>query len=360
MDAPHPRAGIEMIRAHMQQLPDLGARPAIKLASNESAFGPSPHAIAAARAAAGHMERYAEQGTGALQAAIGGCFHLNAEQIVCGPGSDELLTRIMRAYLEPGQELIYSLHGYAKFANYAWASGARPVAAPDREFRADVEQILALVTDRTRIVALASPDNPTGTYVTDAEARSLREQLPERVILVYDAAYAEYVDAADYRDPASLVDDYANVIMTRTFSKIFGLAGERLGWLYAAPAVAEVMRRLGATFPVSATAMAAGIAAVQDTAHREFVKGESNALRESFSGGLRAEGLRVYPSQSNFVLADFGNPERAEGAYDYLLQNGIIARRLGPAFADCVRISVGMREQMTLCLEHLKTYVRAN
>ncbi len=357
---PQPRKGILEIRPHMAGLPDLDTPGIVKLASNESAFGASPRAIAAAVRAAESMERYAEQGTGELQAAIGAAFALDPARIVCGPGSDELLTRLMRGYLDAGQQLVYSRHSYAKFANYAWSCGAEPVAAADRDFSADVDAILACVTDRTRMVTLANPCNPTGTHLGEVELRRLREALPGDVILVLDAAYAEYVDAPDYGSPAALVDAFPNVVMTRTLSKIFGLAGARLGWLYAAPPVVDVMRRLGATFPVSAASMAAGIAALADTAHTARVHRENAALRDSFSARLRKLGLHVYPSQTNFVLARFVDAERAAGAYAHLLAEGILTRRFAaPGFGDCVRISIGLPGEMQRCGDCLEEYLGA-
>ena len=356
-----PRNGILNIKPHMMATPaGDGAGVTLNLASNESALGPSPKALVAARAALDSIERYPEDGGGRLAEAIGAAFGLNPQRIVCGHGSDELLGRLARAYLDPGDELIHCVHGYLKFPNYAHAMSAKPVAAPDVDFRASVEGILACVTPRTRMVMLANPDNPTGSFLDGPEIRRLHAGLPGNVLLVLDSAYAEYVAAADYELPMPLVDNAQNVVMTRTFSKIFGLAGMRLGWLYGPPAVVDVMQRLSITFPVSAPAVAAGIAAVDDREHRDRVFVHNRDLLRWFTHELTDLGLHVYPSQTNFVLIRFDNSARpAQAAYRYLFERGIVARMFNsPDYHHMVRITIGLEPEMHAATAALRAYLR--
>jgi histidinol-phosphate aminotransferase len=356
-----PRDGILNIKPHMVATPaGDGAAARVYLHSNESALGPSPKALAAARAALDSIERYPEDGATRLEGAIGAAFGLDAQRIVCGHGSDELLQRLSRAYLDPGDELIHCVHGYLKFPNYAHAMAAKPVAAPDADFRASVDAMLSCVTPRTRMVMLANPDNPTGTFLNGEEIRRLHAGLPADVLLVLDSAYAEYVTAADYELPMALADDAQNVVMTRTFSKIFGLAGMRLGWLYGPPAVVDVMRRLSITFPVSAPAAAAGIAAVGESAHRERVFAHNRDVRTWFAQQLTDLGLHVYPSQTNFVLVRFDDSARpAQAAYRHMFERGIVARMFAsPDYRDMVRITIGLEPEMHAAVAALRDYLR--
>ena len=356
----NPRDGILNIKPHMMAAPLRdGGRRTLNLASNESALGPSPAALAAAHAALDSIERYPEDGPTRLAEAIGTAFGLDPQRIVCGHGSDELLGRLARAYLDPGDELIHSAHGYLKFPNYAHAMSAKPVAAPDADFRASVDGILSCVTPRTRMVMLANPDNPTGSYLGGEEIRRLHAGLPGDVLLVLDSAYAEYVTAADYELPTALIDQAPNVVMTRTFSKIFGLAGMRLGWLYGPPTIVDVMRRLSMTFPVSAPAVAAGIAAVGDRAHRDHVFAHNRDLRSWFTDRLTNLGLHVYPSETNFVLVRFDKTQRpAQAGYRYLVERGIVARMFNSAdYRNMVRITVGFEAEMQAAAEALRDYL---
>jgi histidinol-phosphate aminotransferase len=329
------------------------------LSSNENAFGPSPRAVAAARASLSLPERYRESAAKELAEAIAERFGLDAGRIVVGHGSDDLLARLARAFLNAGSELVHSRNGYLKFPNYAHANDARPVPAADRCLRADVDGILACLTKRTRAVFLANPDNPSGSYLPGAEIRRLHAGLPERVLLVLDSAYAEYVDATDYEPPERLVDEAPNVAMTRTFSKIFGLAGLRLGWLYGPPLVADAVRRIGVTFPVSTPAVAAGSAALADRAHAQMVFASNGAIRRSFSEELCRLGLHVHPSQANFVLVRFDDEARpAAAAYKFLRATGIVTRRFAsPAYNDHIRITLGPNRELSRAARGLAAFL---
>jgi len=361
---PVARPGILKIRAHM-----IGAAPGrtdgdadpdrIYINSNESAFGPSPKAVAAANAAMGAAARYPETAPADLAAAIGRRFDLDPGRIVCGFGSDDLLARIARCYLAPGDELVYSANGYQKIPNYAHANDAVPVAAPDRDLTADADSLLSKVGPRTRIVMLANPDNPAGTHVDGDEVRRLHAGLPGHVLLVLDSAYAEFADADDYEDPARLAGEASNVVMTRTFSKVFGLAGLRIGWAYGAPGIVDVLGRVGITFPISVPARAAALAALADRAHFDHVLTETKRLRHWLSERLMKLGLTVYPSQTNFVLARFpGGPAAAQAAYEALAARGVVARRLAAAaFADCIRFTIGTEAEMMRTADSLAAHL---
>ena len=237
---------------------------------------------------------------------------------------------------------------------------AKPVAAPDVDFRASVDGVLSRVTPRTRMVTLANPDNPTGTFLGGQEIRRLHAGLPSNVLLVLDSAYAEYVAAAEFEPPMALVDEAQNVVMTRTFSKLFGLAGMRLGWLYGPPAVVDVMQRLSMTFPVSAPAVAAGIAAVGDQAHRDRVFAHNRDWLRWFTQELTDLGLHVYPSQANFVLIRFdASAPPAQAAYRYLFERGIVTRMFNsPDYRNMVRITVGLEPEMRAAAAALRDFLR--
>lgn len=362
MSSVSPRPGILNIKPHMLAT-DLGsdAAPKINLSSNESALGASPRATAAARAALDTMERYSEDGPALLAAALADAFGLDPARIVCGHGSDELLQRLARGFLNPGDEVIHSVHGYLKFPNYAHAMGAVPVAAPDAHFRASVDGILSCVTPLTRMVLLANPDNPTGTILGGTEIRRLHAGLPGNVLLVLDSAYAEYVTAADYELPVALVDAAQNVVMTRTFSKIFGMAGMRLGWLYGPPAIVDVLRRLGLTFPISSPATAAGIAALRDVQHRERVFSHNRDQLTRFCADMRELGLGYLSSNGNFLLLDFeGQQKSARQAYDFLVARGIVGRMFNSAdYSNMLRITVGLEHEMRLATAALREFLSA-
>lgn len=358
-----PRPGILKIRPHMVDVTfsGIGEGQPINVSSNENALGASPHAVAAAKEAAEKMARYPDNGPERLAEKIGERFSLDPARIVCGFGSDDLLARIARAYLSPGDELIYSVNGYQKFPNYAYANDARPVSAPDNGFRADIDAILDGVTDRTRVVMLANPDNPTGSHISGAEVRQLRERLPGHALLVVDSAYAEYAEAADYELPVGLVDQYDNVVMTRTFSKIFGMAGLRVGWLYGSPGLVDAIKRIGVTFPISGPALAAAMAALDDKAHFENVLAYNRVWRQWFRDEVKRLGLHPYPSETNFVLVRFDDPAKtAVRAEEFLRRRNIVARRFGaPDFRDCVRFTIGLEQEMRSIIHVLADYLEA-
>ena len=262
-----------------------GAARVFKLSSNETPLGPSPKAVEAYRAVADHLQDYPDGAATALREAIGHAFGLDPARIVCGAGSDDLLNLLADAFLQDGDEAIYTTHGFLVYPIATLGSGAKPVVAAEKNYTADVDSILACVSARTKIVFLANPNNPTGTYVPFDEIRRLHRGLPQDVLLVLDAAYAEYVRRNDYEAGIELVATSENVVMCRTFSKIYGLAALRLGWMYGPAHVVDAINRIRGPFNVNSAAMAAGIAAIGDTAHTEVAR----AHNEQWLAWLMAE-----------------------------------------------------------------------
>jgi len=326
-----------------------GVADAMKLSSNESALGPSPRAREAYLAAAAALHRYPDGQAVALRQAIGKRFGLDADRIVCGNGSDDLLTLLARAYAGQEDEILYSEHGFLLFPILAHSVGAVPIAVPEKNVTADVDDFLARVTPRTRIVFLANPNNPTGSYLNGDQLRRLREGLPSDVLLVIDAAYAEFVTETDYTPGMDLVDAGENVVMTRTFSKIFALSALRLGWAYCPASIADVLNRLRAPFNVVGPAQAAGVASLEDVAFFDQAKAHNTKWRAWLSEALEGIGLQVYPSVANFLLVRFPeDPSRnAEAANRLLNERGIIPRKVASyGLPDCLRITIGKEEEM--------------
>jgi histidinol-phosphate aminotransferase len=348
-----PRPGILEIEAYVGGKSKIaGHDKPIKLSSNESALGPSPRALEAYRKAAADMHRYPDGGSTALREAIGARFGLAPERIVCGAGSDELLGLLARAYAGPGDEVLYCEHGFLIYPIVAHSVGATPVVAGETNLTADVDKLLAKVTPRTRLLYIANPNNPTGSYIPAAALTRLRRELPAGVLLVVDAAYAEFVTANDYEAGGALVDASVdagdNVVMTRTFSKIFAMGGMRLGWAYCPPRVADLLNRLRMPFNVSAAAQAAGIAALEDVAFASRARDHNEQWRNWLTVELQGLGYRVYPSVANFVLVQFaGGVKTAEAADKFLTSRGIIARQVGKyGLPDCLRITIGLESDM--------------
>jgi histidinol-phosphate aminotransferase len=320
----------------------------IRLASNESALGPSPKAIAAYRALAGEIHRYPDGSADDLRHALGEHYGLDPARIVCGAGSDELIGLLQRAYSGPGTEVLYSRHGFLMYPIGAQAVGATPVAAPERDLTADVDAILARVTERTRLVFIANPNNPTGTYLSANEMARLHAGLPANVVLAIDAAYAEFVNRNDYEPGVKLVDAAENVVMLRTFSKIFALAGLRLGWGYFPPAIADVLNRIRGPFNIGAAALAAGVAALNDTEALQKARAHNDRWQPWLNERLAALGLNPTPSVGNFVLPHFAESGRhtAAAAFAFLQSRGILTRKMnGYALPDHIRITVGTAEE---------------
>ena len=352
---PRPNAAILQVAPYVGGEAQLtGVNRVIKLSSNEGAFGPPPSALAAASRAAASMHRYPDGGSHDIRQAIGARFGLDPERIVCGNGSDELLALLIGAYAGPGTEIIMSAHGFVMYEIGGVSVGARVIKVPERNLQTDVDAMLAAVSPATRMVIIANPNNPTGSLLPQPEGERLRAGLPPDVLLLIDAAYSEYVDRPDYDPGAKLVDAGNNTVMTRTFSKIFGMGGMRLGWCYGPPAIVDVLNRARGPFNVNLVAQEAGIAALSEPHWVEAGRAHNAAQRTRLSAALEALGITVWPSEGNFILADFGTPEAAAAADAALRRRGILVRAMGAyALPHCLRITVGTAEECDMVAEAL-------
>ncbi len=359
--APKARAEVFSVASYVGGESELpGMNRVIKLSSNEGAFGPPAAAVAAMGAAAAEMHRYPDGGMAMLRQAIAAAHGLSADRIVCGNGSDEILTLLVQAYGGPGTELIMSEHGFSIYEIAGKLAGCRVVKAKERNLTTDVDAVLRLVSPATRLVFLANPNNPTGTRLRDSEMRRLRAGLPADVLLVIDAAYAEYVERPGFDGGIALVEASENTVMTRTFSKIYGLGGARLGWAFAPPAVIDVLNRLRGPFNVSSLAAAAGIAALGVPGWVAEGRAHNARAREWLAARLRAAGLRVHPSEANFLLVDFGSPERAIEADGFLRARGIIVRHVRSyGLPNCLRVTIGTDEECELVAAALAAFARS-
>jgi histidinol-phosphate aminotransferase len=344
---PQPKAGIATIHAYVPGKSGSKTVKVHKLSSNESPLGPSPRAVEAYIKAAGQgLGLYPDGQAHVLREAIAERYGLKVDNIVCGgTGSDELLQLLANAYLQKGDEAIYMQHGFLLYPIAIASNDALGIIAPERNYVADVGEILLRVTAATKIVFLANPNNPTGTYLNYADVKRLHQGLPSQVLLVLDAAYAEYVIANDYDAGIALVECSDNVVMTRTFSKIYGLAGVRIGWAYCPPAVADVLNRIRGPFNVSTPALAAGTAAVKDVAYLDAAVSHNAKWLPWLSAEILKLGIHVTPSVANFLLLHFENAEIAEAADNYLTARNIILRRVTAyGLPRALRLSVGTEE----------------
>jgi histidinol-phosphate aminotransferase len=357
LQRPQPRPGVLAIDPYVPGKSSApGAARIFKLSSNETPLGPSPHAIAAYRSVAEHLQDYPDGASTALREAIGRAFGLDPARIVCGAGSDDLLNLIADAYLSDGDEAIHTTHGFLVYPIATLGSGAMPVAAAERNYTADIDAMLAAVSERTKVVFLANPNNPTGSYVPFDEIRRLHRGLPPHVLLVLDAAYAEYVRRNDYEAGIELVATSQNVVMCRTFSKIHGLAALRLGWLYGPAHIVDAVNRIRGPFNVNAAAMAAGIAAIEDSAHIEASRAHNERWLAWLLEQIPKLGLEATPSVANFVLIHFPNVEgrTAADADAFLTRRGLILRRVAAyKLPNALRMSVGREEANRLVVAAL-------
>ena len=361
MTRPQPRPGVLDIQAYV---PGKSSAPGVakvyKLSSNETPLGPSPRAIAAYQAVGAHLEDYPDGASNELREAIGRAFGLDPDRIVCGAGSDDLLNLLARAYLADGDEAIHTTHGFLVYPIATLATGAKPVVAPETDFTADVDAILAAVTAKTKIVFLANPNNPTGTYISFAEVKRLHNALPPHVLLVLDAAYAEYVRNNDYESGIELVATSDNVVMCRTFSKIHGLAALRLGWMFGPAHVIDAINRIRGPFNVNAPAIAAGVAAIEDMAHQERAREHNTRWLAWLTQEIEQLGLEVTPSVANFLLIHFPPTKgrTAPEADAFLTARGLILRQVGAyKLPNALRMSVGSEEANRLVVAALGEFL---
>lgn len=360
MSSPIPKPGILDVSPYLGGESKIaGVDRVIKLASNEGVLGPSPKAMEAYIRKAKTLHRYPDGSARKLRGALAAAYGLDAGRIVCGSGSDELLEMLARAYAGVGDEVMYTEHGFLMYPICAKGVGATPVAVPEKNLYADVDALIARAGENTKILFLANPNNPTGTYIPDSEIRRLREGLPEHVLLVIDAAYAEYVARNDYCSGSQLVDECDNVVMTRTFSKIFALGGVRLGWVYCPTAIADVLNHLRGPFNVSSPALAAGVAALSDVAFTDEVRNYTAKWFDWTKKQLIDLGLEVPTQVGNFLLVRFpATGKTAEATDEFLKSRGLIVRRMvGYGLPDCLRITIGREDEMRSLVDVLKEFL---
>lgn len=317
-----------------------GVSNVVKLSSNENPFGPTEAAIKAFEAAGRSLHRYPSADHAELRGAIAQVYELEAERIICGAGSDEIIAFLCQAYAGPGDEVLHTEHGFAMYAISARAAGATPVEVPERSRVTDVDALLAACTSKTKLVFIANPNNPTGTMIAPSEIERLAQNIPDQAILVLDGAYAEYVEG--YDGGAALVDARDNVVMTRTFSKIYGLGALRVGWGYGPAHIIDVLNRIRGPFNVGEASLKAAEAAVKDQAYVAQCREANAKWRDWLSHALGEHGVPSDTSLANFILARFADEAEATACDTYLQSQGLIVRRVkGYNLPNALRITVG-------------------
>jgi histidinol-phosphate aminotransferase len=357
MSRPTPQPGILDIAPY---LPGKSAAPgskAIKLSANESPLGASPRAIAAQIEAAQHLEIYPEGSSRLLREALGEVHGIDPASIVCGNGSDDLLHLLAQVYLGHGDEAVMNRYGFSVYPIITMAAGARIIMVDEADYRADVDALLAAVTEHTKVVWLANPNNPTGTYLSDAEVRRLHAGLRPDILLVVDSAYAEYVTAADYSVGLDLVREQENVVMVRTFSKM-GLAAARIGWMVGPDHIVDAINRVRGPFNVNLPAQLAGAAAARDTAFTRRLRDHNQQWRNWLTAELDGNRMRVIPSQANFIMVLFDTPDTAARAFETLVEAGYIVREIGKSYGihNGLRITIGTEDAMRGVARVLKDF----
>ena len=340
-DAIRPQPGILDIALYVGGKAHVaGVANAVKLSSNENPFGPSDKAKDAFQRSMHTLHRYPNTDHAALRQAIAEAHDLDPARIICGAGSDEVITFLCQAYAGPKDEVVFTEHGFLMYRISTLAVGATPIEVPERERTADVDAILAACNRRTKLVFIANPNNPTGTMISPADMARLAAGIPSQAILVIDGAYAEYVEG--YDGGAALIESRQNVVMTRTFSKIYGLGGLRIGWGYGPADIIDVLNRIRGPFNLSTAQLDAAEAAVRDRDHVNRCRSENTRLRHWLAEALAALGVPSDTSLANFVLARFADAAEAEACDAYLQGQGLIVRRVaGYKLPHCLRITIG-------------------
>jgi histidinol-phosphate aminotransferase len=353
-----PRPGIMEIDPYMggeSHVP--GVAKIHKLSSNENPLGPSPKAIAAFKAVAGTLERYPSSDHAGLRIAIGQVHGVDPSRVICGDGSDEVISWLCNAYAGPGDEVLFTAHGFSMYRISALGAGATPVEVAETKRRVDVDKLLAGCTANTRLVFLANPGNPTGTMISEAEMARLADGLPPQALLVLDGAYADFVEGFD--GGLALVEARNNVFMTRTFSKIYGLGGLRVGWGYGPAAIIDVLNRIRGPFNVTAAGLAAAQAAVLDLDYTDRCRAENTRWRDWLQAELAAIGIPSDQAFGNFILTRFGSEIQADKAEAALRMAGILVRKVkGYRLPDCLRITVGDEEACRLVVDVMTKFMK--
>lgn len=363
MTGPEPRPWIKELDVYVGGKSHTdGIQKTVKLSSNESALGPSPKAQKAYLDEVSRLHRYPDANYHDLREALAEKHNIETSQIVCGIGSDEILKLACRAYLAPGDEVIFSRHSFMMYPIAAATFGGVAVEVEDTDYTTNVDHILAAITERTRIIFIANPNNPTGTYLAYGEVERLWRNIPDHILLVLDAAYAEFIDKEDFKAGIDLVRRSQNVLMTRTFSKLYGLAALRLGWGYACPEIAATLDRIRDPFNVPSATQMAGAAAIRDEEFESKARAHNTKGLTYLRKELLALGLDPIPSVANFILIRFPGDDgkTAESANIFLLKKGYILRWLPKqGLGDCLRLTVGTEDENRQVVQLLKEFLES-
>ena len=362
MSRPVPKPGILDIAPYTPGKSPVAepGRTVYKLSANETPFGPSPFAREAYAAAATHLEDYPEGTSRVLREAVGRHFGLSPDRIVCGAGSDEILNLLAHVYLGPGDEAIHTTHGFLVYPIATQANGATNVVAAEVDYTCNVDEILKVVTPRTKLVWLANPNNPTGTYLPFDEIRRLRAGLPDNVLLVLDVAYSDYVRKNDYELGLELAATTENTVISHTFSKIHGLAALRVGWMFGPAHIVDAVNRIRGPFNVSSAAMLAAVAAIEDTAHVAKSRDFTETWRDTLTDEISKLGLKVTPSVANFILIHFPDQagKTAADADAFLTKRGLVLRAVkNYGLPNALRMSIGVEAANRLVIDGLRDFV---
>ncbi|MDA7705698.1 histidinol-phosphate transaminase [Rickettsiales bacterium] len=333
---------IEKIKPYIAGKSKVASKKVIKLSSNENSLGSSKKAIESYQNASNELFRYPDGPSFELKKAIANKYNIEEEKITCGAGSDEIISLLIEAFAGVGDEIIQSEYGFLMYEISATKFGAKTLKAKDQNLKTDIDDIINLISDKTKIIFIANPNNPTGSYITKGELDKLIANIPKNIIIAMDLAYCEYIDKENYPDITQYVKKYDNVIMMRTFSKIHGLAALRLGWCYSSQYIADSLNKVRGPFNVSMAAQKAGIAAINDD---EFIKKSKKHNQEQLKfvqNSLNQLGVKFYDSFANFILIDFGSAEKCQKINQYLLDNGMIIRDMKSYnLPNCLRMTIG-------------------
>ena len=357
---PTPKSTIHNINTYVpgSHSGDDGNTPVVVLSANENAYGTSPKAIKAMQDTATQVFRYQDGSATELTETIARVHGIDAGRIVCGNGSDELLSLAIQAFTNEGDEVLYSEYGFLMYGISAHAVGAKPVTVAEVDGTISIDNLLSGITDKTKMIMLANPANPSGTMVTKSEIERLIQNTPSHILIVMDSAYAEYVNGnPDYDSGIEFVNRYDNVLMTRTFSKMYGLAGIRVGWAYASAEIIDYIHRVRGPFNVNMIAQAGAVGALNDQDFIVNCREKTLKTRTQFVADLEKLGIWCLPSYTNFVLAHMGTAERANNVFTYLKSNNVLVRAMGGyGFPERLRITIGTDHEMAICLKHLTDF----
>tara|TARA_B110000196_G_scaffold199853_1_gene171158 strand:- start:1266 stop:2621 length:1356 start_codon:yes stop_codon:yes gene_type:complete len=349
---------IKLYKGGTSKIP--GIKNIIKLSSNESPFGPSKKAMIAYAGSSNKLSRYPELTADSLHIALSEKYKLNSEQIISGTGSDEILIFAYLAFCSPGDEVIHSQHGFEMYPVMTKYVGAESVLASEIDYKLDIKSVLSNIRESTKIICIANPNNPTGTYLNKYELKDLLDQIPNNILVIIDTAYAELADAEDYDKSFDLVEQYQNVLITRTFSKAYSLAGLRLGWGYGSKSLINIVKKIRPPFNLPPGSIAAGIAALKDDKHLNKVVKHNSEIKNWYISELNNLGFKAYKTQANFIFVVIPetNKQNASLVYDFLLSRGIAVRYLASyGINNAIRITLGTKEELEKSIIVLKNFL---